>query len=73
MEGWGHVTTAREVIRGEDSPVERCSTRAEGIREEIKDQRLVGSDQPLYSEEQSRSKDNVLQRGERRHKKGKRS
>ena len=23
VEGWGHMTTAREVIRGEDSPVER--------------------------------------------------
>ena len=51
MEGWGHVTTAREVIREEDSPIKRHSTRAEGIREEIKDQRLVGSDQPLHSKE----------------------
>ena len=23
VEGWGHVTTVRKVIRGEDSPVER--------------------------------------------------
>ena len=39
MEGWEHVTTAREVIRGEDSPVRKHSTRAEGTREEIVNQR----------------------------------
>ena len=39
MEEWGHVTTVREVIRGEDSPVRKHSTRAEGTREEIVDQR----------------------------------
>ena len=45
-----------------NSPVRRHSTRAEGIREKIKDQRQVSSDQPPHIEEQSRSKDNVLQR-----------
>ena len=29
---WGHVTTAREIVRGEDSPVRWHSTRAEGTR-----------------------------------------
>ena len=38
------MTTAGEVIRGEDSPVGRHSTRAEGTREGIEDQRKVGSD-----------------------------
>ena len=36
MEDWGHMTTAREVIRGEDSPVERSSTRVEGIQKKRK-------------------------------------
>ena len=62
MEGWEHMTTAREVVRGEDSPVRECSPRVEGIREETTDQRQVGSDQPSHSEEQSESKDDVLLR-----------
>ena len=50
MEGWGHMTTASEVVRGEDSPVRECSPRAEGIREKTMDQRQVDSDQPPHSE-----------------------
>ena len=45
-----------------DSPVGRHSTRAEGIREKIKDQRQVGNNQPPHVEEQNRSKDNILLR-----------
>ena len=29
MESRGHVTTTREIVRGEDSPVERCGTKEE--------------------------------------------
>ena len=50
MEGWGDVTTAREVIRGDDSPVGRHSTRAGGSREGREDQGQVGSDQPPHIE-----------------------
>ena len=60
MEGWEHVTTAREVARGGDSPVRRHSTRVAETREVIEDQREVDSDQPPYIEEQSGSKDNIL-------------
>ena len=62
MEGWGHVTTVREVVRGEDSPVERCSIKVEETREKMKDQRQVSSDQSPHIEEQSGSKDDVLWR-----------
>ena len=72
MESWGHVITAREVIREEDSPVERCSTRVERIREKRKKKKEVDSDQSPYNEEQSRSKNGILLRQERRHEIGKR-
>ena len=38
MEDWKHVTTAREVVRGEDSPIEGHNTKAEEIRGKMKDQ-----------------------------------
>ena len=31
MEGWGHMTTVREIINGEDSPVMKRGTRVVGI------------------------------------------
>ena len=39
MEDWGHVTIAREVVRGDDSSVEKYNTRAEGSKEIKKDQK----------------------------------
>ena len=39
MKDWEHMIAVREVIRGEDSPIERCSTRVEGIREKGKKQK----------------------------------
>ena len=41
MEEWGHVTTAREVVKGEDTPVERCSTTVEETGERVRIQRQV--------------------------------
>ena len=60
MEGWEHTITAREVIRRENCPVERCSTRAEGMRKKRKKQKGVSSDLSPHSEEQSGSKDSIL-------------
>ena len=51
MKGWGHVTTMREVVRREDSPVGRCNTRAEEIREETADSRQVNGGQLHHREE----------------------
>ena len=62
-----NMITAREVIRGEDRPVERQGTRAGGTKEEIKDQRWVCNGQPPCIEEWNGSKDDVLQRWGRRH------
>ena len=56
------MTTAREIVRGEDSPVRQHSTRVEGIREKMGNQRQVGNDQPPHTEGQCGSKGNVLQR-----------
>ena len=50
----------REVVSGDDSPVEKCSTRAEGIRERRRRQRQVSSDQSPCGEERSESKDGIL-------------
>ena len=72
MEGWGHVTTVREVIRGDVSPVGRHSTRAGGSRKGREDQGQVDSDQPPHIEGRNGSRDNILQREGRRHGKGKR-
>ena len=72
MEDWGHVTTVREVIRGEDSPVKRCNTRAGETGEKKKDQKQVSNSQFPHGEGQSRSKDDVLWKQERRHERGKR-
>ena len=60
MEGWEHMITAREVIRRENSPVVRCSTRAKGIREKRKKQKGVSSDPSPHSVEQSGSKNGIL-------------
>ena len=56
------MTTMREVIREEDSPVRRSSTRVEETREEIKDQKQIANDQPPHVEEQSGNKDDILWR-----------
>ena len=50
MEGWGHVTIAREIVRGEDSSVERHSTRAGGIRDKRKVEKPVSNDQSPHIE-----------------------
>ena len=31
MECWGHITTMREIINGEDSPIVKCNTKVEEI------------------------------------------
>ena len=41
----------REVVSGDDSSVEKCSTRVEGIRERRRRQRQVSSDQSPHGEE----------------------
>ena len=67
------MTTAREVIRGEDSPVERDGVlRVVGIGERSTKQKQVSSDQSPRNEEQNRSKDGILQRQGKRHEIGKR-
>ena len=62
MKDWKHMTITRELIRGGDSPVGKHSTRAERAGGEKEDQRQVGNGQSPYGEEQTRSKDDVLQR-----------
>ena len=59
MEGWGHVTTAREIVRGEDSPVKWHSTNMEGTRKKMENQRQVSSNQSPHIGEWSGSKDDV--------------
>ena len=61
------MTTAREVIRREDSPVKRSNIRAEGIKMKRKREKQVSSDQSPHDEEQSGSKDGVLQEQGRKH------
>ena len=39
MEEWGHMTTVREVVRGDDSPIGKHSTKVEGTVEKMKNQR----------------------------------
>lgn len=50
MEGREHVTTVREVAKGENSPIERHKTREKGIRDETEGQRQVSNDQSHYIE-----------------------
>ena len=61
MEYWGHVTIAREMVRGEDSPVAECDTREERSRRKRTTGRQVSNDQSPHEEEQSRYKDGALQ------------
>ena len=61
MESWGHMTTIREIGRGEDSPVEKCNTRVEGIRDNKRVEKQVSNDQSPHIEEQNGSKGGVLQ------------
>ena len=61
MEDWEHMTTVRELIRRDDSPVGRCDTKVEETRGKMKNQRQVSSDQSPYIEEQNGSKDVILQ------------
>ena len=54
------MTTVREVVRREDSPVKRSNTRAEGVKMKRKREKQVSSDQSPHDEKQSRSKDSIL-------------
>ena len=38
MENWRHMAMVRELVRGEDSTVERHSIKVEEIRERMKNQ-----------------------------------
>ena len=55
------MTITREIIKGEDSPVECVhDTRVGKVREEGNEKKQVGSNQSPHAEEQSRSRDILL-------------
>ena len=61
MEGWGNMTTMREMIKERDSPVMKWSTRAAGVRDQRNTGRQVSNDHSPHVEEQSVNKDVILQ------------
>ena len=61
------MTTVREVVRREDSPVKRSNTRAEGVKMKRKREKQVSRDQSPHDEEQSASKDGILWKQGRKH------
>ena len=67
MEYWEHMTIVREIIKGRDSPVMRCSTRERNIRQDKNVEKQVSKGQPPHIEEQNRNKVGILQRQERTH------
>ena len=71
MESWENLTTMRDAVREEDSPVEKAKTKVEETRSEKEDQEQVSNGQPLHVEEQSRSKNVISHRYERRRKREK--
>ena len=64
------MTIVREIVRGEDSPVEKHNTRVGRLREKRVTERQVGNGQSPCVEEQSGSKAGVLQQQGRRYEKG---
>ena len=70
MEGRGHVIIMREIIKGEDSPVERYGVKEERSRRKSLVERQVSRNRSLHVREQSVSKVNILWRQGRRHDKG---
>ena len=54
------MTIVREIVRGEDSPIEKHNTRAGWIRDKKKAEKQVSNDQSPHGEEQSESKDGIL-------------
>ena len=71
MEYWEHMTIAREIIKGRDSPVMRCSTRERNIRQDKNVGKQVSKGQPPYIEKQNGNKVSILRRQERTHDIGK--
>ena len=67
MEGRGHVTTMRELVRGEDSPVEKYGAREGESRRKSMMERQVSSSQFLHVGEQSVGRVGILWRQGRRH------
>ena len=55
------MTITREIVKGRDSPVVKEGTREKQSKRESTVKRQVGSDQSPHVEEQSKSKDIVLQ------------
>ena len=45
MERWGHVTIARQIVRGEDSPVGKSTTEEGRSKRRSMVERQVSSDQ----------------------------
>ena len=43
-----HMTIVREIIKGRDSPVTRCATRAGEIRDGMSTEKQVSNDQPPH-------------------------
>ena len=62
MEGRGHMTTMRETVREEDSPVERYGIREGRLRRKSMVERQVSSSQSLHVKEQSVSRVSILWR-----------
>ena len=67
MEYWEHVTIAREIIKGRDSPVTRCGTRERNIRQDKNAEKQVSKGQPSHVEERNRNMVGILWRQERTH------
>ena len=63
MEGLG----TRDYCKREDSPVKRSNTRVEGVKMKRKRAKQASSNQSPHDEEQSRSKDGILQKQGRKH------
>ena len=56
------MTIVREIVRGDNSPVEKCNTRGRGIRDRRKAEKQVSNDQSPHIEEQSRSKGGMIRK-----------
>ena len=61
------MTTARDIVRREDSSVKRSNTRAEGVKMKRKREKQASSDQSPHDKEQSRSMDGILWKQGRKH------
>ena len=71
MEYWEHVTIAREIIKGRDSPVTRRGIGERNIRQDKNVGKQVSKGQPPHIEERNGNKVSILWRQERTHEIGK--